>query len=51
MWCWSKKEKTSCADRVKKEVLNRGKEERNVLNKKNEGMLTGLVTAYVGTVL
>jgi len=32
MWCWSKKEKTSCADRVKNEVLHRAKEERNILN-------------------
>ena len=33
MWCWSKKEKTSWADRVKNEVLNRAKEERNILCK------------------
>jgi len=32
MWCWSKKEKTSCADRVKNEVLHRAKGERNIIN-------------------
>jgi hypothetical protein len=33
LWCRSKKEKTSWADRVKNEVLHRAKEERNIPSK------------------
>jgi hypothetical protein len=31
MWCWRRMEKISCTDRVRNEVLNRVKEERNIL--------------------
>jgi len=36
-------------DRVEKEVLRRVKEERNILQKINEEMLSGLVNSCLGT--
>jgi len=32
-WCWRRMEKISWTDRVKSEILNRLKEERNILGK------------------
>jgi hypothetical protein len=44
-WCWGRMEKISWTDRVKnEEVLQRVKNERNVLLTMKEGRLTGLVT-------
>jgi hypothetical protein len=45
LWCWRRMEKISWTDRVKnEEVLQRVKDERNVLLTMKEGRLTGLVT-------
>ena len=51
MWCW-RIEKISWTDHVRnEEVLHRGNEDRNILQTRNEGRLTGLVTSCVGTAL
>ena len=49
-WCWRRMEKISWPDRVIiEEVLQRVKEERNVVQTIKEGTLTGLITWCVGT--
>jgi hypothetical protein len=48
MWCWRKMEKISWTDRVRNEVLQRVKEERNILKKK-KGRITVWITVFVGT--
>jgi hypothetical protein len=48
MWWWGVMGKIR-ADRVEKEVLGRVKEERNMLQKINEEMLSGLVNSCLGT--
>ena len=42
-------EKISWTDHVKNEVLQGVKEERNILNAKNEGSRTGFVTYCLGS--
>jgi hypothetical protein len=51
MQCWRGKEKISRADRVRNKVLQRVKEERNILQaiKRKEGRITGFVTSCAGT--
>ena len=50
MWCWRRMEKISWTDHViNGEVLLRVKEQRNILHKKINGRLTGLVTFCVET--
>jgi len=52
MWCWRRMKKISWANHVRNEVLQRIKEERNILQTikgRKEGRLTGFVTSYVGT--
>jgi hypothetical protein len=52
MWCWRRREKISCTNRVKnEEALYRVKEERNILHTIKEGRLTGLLTSCVETAL
>jgi len=51
VWCWRKMEKINWTDRVRNEVLQRVKEERNNLHTIKRERLTGLVTACVGTAL
>jgi hypothetical protein len=43
MWCWRRMEKISWADRVRNEVLQRVKEERNIVHtiKGRKANLTG----------
>jgi hypothetical protein len=49
-WSWRRMEKIRWADRVgSEEVLQRVKEERNILQTIKEGTLTGLITCCVGT--
>ena len=48
MWCWRRVEKVSWTDRVRKEVFQRVKEQRNLLHRK-ERSLTGMVTFCVET--
>jgi len=48
MWCWRRMEKIIWADHVRNaEVLLRVNEQRNILQKYENGRLTGLVTSYV----
>jgi hypothetical protein len=47
-WCWRRMEKISWPDRVKDEVLQSVKEDRNILHTL-EGRLTGSVTSCVET--
>jgi len=50
MWCWRRVEEISWTGRLKSgEVLHVVKVERNILHAIKEAMLTGLVTAGVGT--
>jgi len=49
MWHRRRMERGNWTDRVRKEVLQIVKEERNILHPINEGRLTGLVTSCVGT--
>jgi hypothetical protein len=46
MWCWRKMEKISWTGCVRNEEV---KEERSILQTKNEGRITGLVTSCVRT--
>jgi len=48
MWCWRRMEKISWTDRVRNEILHRGKERRNILHTIKRTVIL-LVTSCVGT--
>ena len=47
MWYWRRMEKISWTNHVRKDVLRRVKEQRNILYEISKGKLTGLVTLCV----
>jgi len=50
MWYWRRKETISWTEYVRnEEMLQRNKEEGNILQKFKEGRLTGLATSCLGT--